>query len=420
MDDEETRLMADLEAGEREEREKYQPNKGKGEEPKHPIPLLTYENVSFASWLTSPPPPPDWLFDQVFRKGEVGMICSPGGLGKSYLLLQLALAAAKGEPFGLFKPPRPMTVLYLAAEDSRSIIAERAWSLTNGQFPPNLLGVSVAGEIGPLLEYDGKNNLITSKYYDWLDQSLENIPDIDLILADPKSRLAGGKENDNDANTEFVRCLERLAKKHNTSIIFTHHTSKAMRTDASQGQSRGGSAVEDGCRWVAGMAQMSDSDAASYGVSSKEYVFFNIYKSNNSKRQDQFFRRLENGGFEPTNLKTDLYWKLGNELAEILKNESEEYTQTQLFKENKCGHIRDAMAEKYPTSWKNKKIHDAIESGLKAGSLIRCEVPGKGTKRVVIRIRPDIVLPGEAQAERPCSWPDENLNKGETDPDEGI
>ena len=70
---------------------------------------------SFADLLAMPPK--EWLIAQIFGIGDIGMMFGPPGSGKSFIAIDLILAACAGKQWaGRFAVARPLTVAYCAGE----------------------------------------------------------------------------------------------------------------------------------------------------------------------------------------------------------------------------------------------------------------------------------------------------------------
>lgn len=97
---------------------------------------LEGEKYGFAAgegFMRIPSPPLEYLVGEWMFKGSISLLYSERGLGKTNLLLGLALACAKGEDFIGYKVSRPMTVMFVDSEMTRSEMQMRARSLNGGE-----------------------------------------------------------------------------------------------------------------------------------------------------------------------------------------------------------------------------------------------------------------------------------------------
>jgi hypothetical protein len=206
-------------------------------------------------------------------RGKVGLMVSPGGTGKTALLCQLALSVASGvqwlETFNVIRGPERV-VLALGEED-REEIRLRLYDAANAmgiRTNPKLQAfVKKNLRVIPLYGRDAKilapmvNDLghmsdqaePSAVAQQWMDQ-LKAEGETALIILDPLSRFIRGDENDNTNATEHVTILEKFTKlPGNPTVLCAHHANKnALNSDkaASQGDSRGASALVDGARWM--------------------------------------------------------------------------------------------------------------------------------------------------------------------------
>ncbi|MBF0507724.1 MAG: AAA family ATPase [Deltaproteobacteria bacterium] len=369
-----------------EGRRKFQksPGPSKGDDTLTTKPLRP-EQTQLKGNLLQPPPSPNFVCRDLLRANDVGCIVAVGGTGKSFFVFQLAYHLAAGRPYGPFEPTGKTPTLVLFAEDSAEIVRERAWAIGAGEYPDGLYVSSIAGEVGPLLELDVAGNPVPSKWYQWIEQTIENHHDIRVLILDPKSRIYGISENDNTHNVIFVTLLEKLAKRYNIAILFTHHTSKLNVDKPTTGMARGGLALEDACRFMAGMSEMSAEEGRGLNVDNKDYVALNIYKLNYAKKPPKtYFLRNTAGTLSATDIQLDRYWERGKVLAEILAADGGEYCRRDILKERRGKGILDALEDHFSPGWKKDDFNPAVDAGIKAKLLVEEEVGFHGRK--VIRV----------------------------------
>src|SRR6476619_1731473 len=68
---------------------------------------------------------PSFVLAPIMARGTAALVYGPAGVGKSFLALGLALAAASGGVFLGWTAPRPYNVLYLDGELTREAVAGR-------------------------------------------------------------------------------------------------------------------------------------------------------------------------------------------------------------------------------------------------------------------------------------------------------
>ena len=142
----------------------------------------------------------------------ISMLGGAPKVGKSWMVLLLALQVAKGEPLWNL-PTKQGTVLYLALEDSLSRLQDRVNRLT-GEAPASIHFATTAGTIGDEL------CMQISKF------KLEN-PDTVLVIIDTFQIVRNNRIDTSYANDyEEVRELKALADDLKISLLLVHHLRK--------------------------------------------------------------------------------------------------------------------------------------------------------------------------------------------------
>jgi len=360
---------------------------------------LTWQEAGVSRYITTDPPKQDYLFEKLILRGIVYGLFATGGTGKSYFLLQLVTCLATGHSFGPFKPTRINKVLYLGAEDPEwelhrriHLIAENQGLLHSREFADNLAVYPVAGKIGPLLMLGQNNNPTTSEHYTWLQESIVNLKDIEVLVLDPMSRLYGLNENDNAHGTAWIQALERLALDYKLSIIFAHHEPKS----ASQGKSlqdstgRGASSIRDGCRGAISMREMTESDGNKYDVKPREHVEIDVTKANYTAKLPNsiYFKRGEGGLLETVNLSHDRIKGLSEALIEELSKISDPISRNDLSKKlgkgkDICKILKETIGFNHSRDMKN-----VINYALREGMIYETELDSdyRGVNKCVLKV----------------------------------
>ncbi len=358
---------------------------------------LTWEESSVRRLVLTAPPPPTPLFSNLIPEGGVGMISGPGAVGKSFLLLHLSFSLATGKDWGIFKPTTAKRVLYLGGEDPEYELHRRCFLIAqriNCADDPNLLNNlavrSVAGRVGPLLEVkDG--NVRTSANYDWLCKSLDSLAyenrKIEVLILDPLSRFYGLNENDNTQATAWISCLERLESKYDLTVHYAHHESReGSRKVAGEADGRGATALKDGCRWAAGMRRMSPQDGTKFGVNPREYVVFDVSKTNYARylKRPAYFKQIEGGVLVPVNLAEEQLDRKAQFLAGLLRDEKATghyFSMNKLKREAKGKHIFEEMKQEFPGFARSSGFDEVVKHALKEEILKHEKVGTGGTTK---------------------------------------
>jgi AAA domain len=171
-----------------------------------------------------------WLVKNLIVMGSVALVYGPPGCGKTFLVLDLALAIAKGDEwFG--RSVRKGRVIYVAAEAGQTIRNRiAAWTGERmGLAEPD--DIEFEAVMSPV-------DLCHPKGWD-LPRLIEAIGVAKVVVIDTVSRaMAGGNENAPDDMGAFIMALDRLRDALDCTVIAVHHIGK----DSDRG-SRGHSAL---------------------------------------------------------------------------------------------------------------------------------------------------------------------------------
>lgn len=241
--------------------------------------------------------PHDALFklgDDLFMpKGEVCILASEGGIGKSLLALHLGVALAmpeserylhlkgkRGEPLVACPSYTPKVVL-LFAEESKETISYRLKTLLpkgpsgvveqgllnslQGRLIPaplrasditresdiSLSGSSRSGEIGE-----------AERRFVELYGTLKGLGCIDLIIVDPLAQFGGGDfEKDNGEASRLMRQFQRLTSLDGQpTVLLIHHSPKAKSGKLAH-TIRGASALRANSRWAGLLRKVDESES---------------------------------------------------------------------------------------------------------------------------------------------------------------
>lgn len=158
---------------------------------------------------------PVWAVDQLVPEG-LSVLASPPKTGKSFLVLQMALAVASGSPFLGFRTTKG-PVLYCALEDSLSRLSKRISLLADDErdVPENLY---LLNEMRGL---DGEGLPVLSE---WM--SLHK-PRLVVVDTWGKAKPSGdSRKNAYERDVEIVSEVKRLADRHECSVLLVHHEKK--------------------------------------------------------------------------------------------------------------------------------------------------------------------------------------------------
>lgn len=195
-----------------------------------------FETFSFGALDDTPPPAPETFWqDGVLFRGARMLVAGPPKIGKSTLVIQLAIAAATGGNLLGQSFTRPLRVLWVQAEIHKAFLHQRLHRLT-----ADLVGEERAA-LRERFIMTGRCDLdlLDGPSYDLLSQAIGD-QDPDLLIIDPIINFSSADENDNAEMRKLLRLVDALGARHDCAIILVHHTRKDAATggfDAVRGAS---------------------------------------------------------------------------------------------------------------------------------------------------------------------------------------
>ena len=201
-------------------------------------------------------------------RGTVALLASPGGTGKSTLVMQLVLSVASGVRWlDQFDVPQAGRVCVWSGEDDEEDMHRRAHAVayelrTGGQrglaalpegWEDNVFRAAVNGEDGRFVDR-ASDALVETEFFASVLSQVEELQPA-LVVLDPASRFMGTDENDNAQATRWITLAEKLKNTASRpTVLVLVHTGKGKDLD-SQEAIRGASAMVDGARWAATLSR---------------------------------------------------------------------------------------------------------------------------------------------------------------------
>ncbi len=194
------------------------------------------------------PPDLQFLLEPLFPLGKLGVLFGPGGVGKSFLALDLCLEVANILPANDNGPVRTSilggtvpdyargTSIFLTLEDDADDIHRRAAHLDPGGLrhgrPCMVIPASTLKNFNPaLVQMQGRAAALTKLATDHLPQLLKDAEATTgypprLLVLDPAGDFLGADENESGPVQLLMQGLRSLGAQYGVSIILLGHTAK--------------------------------------------------------------------------------------------------------------------------------------------------------------------------------------------------
>ena len=212
-----------------------------------------------AEWADEEPPEPVLWGEggphrTVLRRGEVAILASAGGLGKSFLTLRWALRAADGggeaAGFGVADGP----AVLIGYEDSAGEVARRLGRMReadgrSGEPIPDRL--RILPDPPPLYQSDpeARGKAIPCARWGAIFGAVRALRPA-LVIVDPASAaLADASPSDTGPVRSFMGALRREAEAGDFGALIVAHDTKAARNAAAAGEAPGAGAIAGSAAW---------------------------------------------------------------------------------------------------------------------------------------------------------------------------
>jgi len=199
---------------------------------------------SVGSLLKNRKPIPEDLVPGLIPAESTVLFSGHGGVGKSYILLDLCIAAALNQEWMGRSVRSGLQPLYIDLENKDFRIAERIDAILRGREVP-----LDALDNAPITFSDYSPYALDSDELMWVIAEAAQACDANLIILDSLADLLGGL--DENSNSDMARAASRLrsiSSMTGATMIVQHHVSKgaaALGGDAPRAAARGASALFD-------------------------------------------------------------------------------------------------------------------------------------------------------------------------------
>jgi hypothetical protein len=185
----------------------------------------------------------DFVWDGVLPAGGTAILAAPPKLGKSHLVLDLALAVSEGrEVFGRQTKKGP--VIYYALEDREDIVRHRV----------RKRGLTEYGDVYVATD----SPIMADDDVSLLEEHIENISPVLVIIDTLRATNIGKDKSENEAGyADVVYRIGKVARERGVAVIIVHHTTKAQ-TGSPIADVRGSSAIAGAVDVIMGMYQSGE------------------------------------------------------------------------------------------------------------------------------------------------------------------
>jgi hypothetical protein len=186
------------------------------------------------SLLTDELAKPSEIIAGVLHGGTKAVLASGSKVGKTWILLDLAIAVATGTPFLKFETQKKK-VLFINFEIRREFIAERLKKIQKQKHHSDLTNLCIWNLRGQTTDFETLTESIIQRV------GKDNYT---LIILDPIYKAMVGK-SENVASSVGVMCnqIERIVEATGAAVIFAHHYAKGNAAKKNQMDRMSGSGV---------------------------------------------------------------------------------------------------------------------------------------------------------------------------------
>lgn len=219
--------------------------------------LVTFAEIMAMAPDTTPP-----LIKGVLYEREPLLITGSAGLGKSLMIMHLALALAGGsDALQTYETGRARRVLLIQSEVVFRSFQERLsrmthdWSGRRVKALGNIFSPWLNGSpqlAGALTDPYGKPTPLLADIKRLIEKT-----EPEVVIFDPLISYTAAQENDNSAMRAMLDSLTGLSAEYGMSLILTHHHGKS-KEHHSYNKARGASAITD---WAAAILTLTGSNA---------------------------------------------------------------------------------------------------------------------------------------------------------------
>jgi len=165
-------------------------------------------------------------------KSSITMISAPGGTGKSFLAIQIAIQAVLEQ--------KARKILLWLSEDPSGLTKHRAQEIARKIL--NLNEDEIKEIFENIFVIDNMPSHLTPKSFDLYREFFKRF---EIVVMDPLIAFFAGEENSNTQARYFMNMINQIARENMQSILIVHHSAKSKEME---NRARGASAFVDAVR----------------------------------------------------------------------------------------------------------------------------------------------------------------------------
>lgn len=232
---------------------------------------------SIATFLDTPAPAHQWLFDDQVPAGRAVLLSAIGGSSKTRAVIHMGIGAVIGRLPWSWDVVRTGRAALLLTEDTpedvhraiRAIADHAGLTAAERRLIAERLSVfPMAGQDTRLLSLSGAGVLEPNERARMLIEKLRKIPQLVFVALDPALALTEGDEMNPAHQRRLGELADRLAIETGAAVVLTCHAAKAVQTADEIGShtSRGSGAITDAVRGEYVLRSMTAAEARLYGI----------------------------------------------------------------------------------------------------------------------------------------------------------
>lgn len=190
--------------------------------------------------------PVRWVVQDYIMSDVLNGFFGDGGVGKDYLLLQLAIAMACERKW-LGKPVSPGKVLYFNVEDRVPRIRWRQHQITQYlkasfiKYPGRLRIVPMVGKATIVASFDSRSGLVHPTPVMTAVRDMVEAYKPDLVIMGNRVNIFGIQQNDDSQARQCIELLNAISLDYGTTLVMPGHVSIRGQGDDSGGSGSGSS-----------------------------------------------------------------------------------------------------------------------------------------------------------------------------------